>query len=226
ELECHPEERSDEGPAVQSSANASHVGQSSAAEPRHSLAHRGSGGSASDGNGSASGAAPYEPYLPFAHGFPTPSGKALLYNEDLTSVGLDPVVSFTPPAESRNGSANGYPLELLARKCDNFLNSTFSNLPAVQKMEEPARLELNSADAKSRGIAEGGRVRVFNARGEIFLTAHVDSAVQPGVVAARLNWAKLSPQLRNINVLTSDRLSDMGGGATFYSVLVEVERAK
>jgi hypothetical protein len=53
----------------------------------------------------------------------------------------------------------------------------------------------------------------------------VNGATQPGVVAARLNWAKLSPGLRNVNMLTSSRLSDMGGGGTFYSVLVEVERA-
>jgi hypothetical protein len=43
------------------------------------------------------------------------------------------------------------------------------------------------------------------------------------VVAARLDWAKLSPQGRNINVLTSDRLTDLGSAATFYSTLVEVE---
>jgi hypothetical protein len=44
------------------------------------------------------------------------------------------------------------------------------------------------------------------------------------VVAARLNWAKLSGQGCNINVLTSERLNDLGAGATFYSTLVEVER--
>ena len=67
-------------------------------------------------------------------------------------------------------------------------------------------------------------MRVFNGRGEIELTARVNGAVPPGVVAARLDWAKLSPDGRNINVLTSDRLTDIGAGATFYSTLVEVER--
>ena len=76
-----------------------------------------------------------------------------------------------------------------------------------------------------RGIADGDRVRVFNQRGEIFLRARVDGAVQRGVVGARLGWAKLSESGVNINVLTSARLADMGGGATFYSTLVEVERA-
>ena len=53
----------------------------------------------------------------------------------------------------------------------------------------------------------------------------MDGAVQAGVVGARLGWAKLSEGGMNINVLTSDTLTDLGGGATFYSTLVEVERS-
>ncbi|HVR23030.1 MAG TPA: molybdopterin-dependent oxidoreductase [Candidatus Polarisedimenticolia bacterium] len=165
------------------------------------------------------------PFLPFARGnFQTPSGKAELYSEAMKSLGLDPVAEFTPPSESRYGSDRAtFPLELLARKADNFLNSTFSNLPSIQQMEETHLLEMHSADARSRGIVDGAPVRVFNHRGEIFLKARVDGAVQPGVVSARLNWAKLSPGFRNINVLSSEKLSDLGNSATFYSVLVEVE---
>jgi anaerobic selenocysteine-containing dehydrogenase len=166
-----------------------------------------------------------EPFLPFAKGFPTPSGKAELYSEALAAQGLDPVVSFVPPTESRHHAARKFPLELLARKCDNYVNSSFANLPVVQKMEHPELLEIGADDAGSRGISDGDRVRVFNERGEILLTAAVDGKVPAGVVAARLNWAKLTPGGRNINVLTSDRLTDFGGSATFYSVLVEVERA-
>jgi anaerobic selenocysteine-containing dehydrogenase len=165
------------------------------------------------------------PFLPFARGnFQTPSGRAELYSEAMKSLGLDPVAEFTPPSESRYGSDKAtFPLELLARKADNFLNSTFSNLPSIQQMEDTDLLEMHSADARSRGIVDGAPVRVYNHRGEIFLKARVDGAVQPGVVSARLNWAKLSPGLRNINVLTSEKLSDLGNSATFYSVLVEVE---
>ncbi len=169
-----------------------------------------------------------KPFLPFAHGnFRTPSGKAELYSEAIKAQGLDPVVEFAPPAESRHGGQGAtFPLELLARKADNFLNSTFSNLPSIQEMEETNFLEMHSADAQRRGIADGETVRVYNHRGEIFLKAKVDGAVQPGVVSARLNWAKLGPGFRNINVLTSEKLSDLGNSATFYSVLVEVESAK
>ena len=167
-----------------------------------------------------------QPFLPFASGkFQTPSGKAELYSESVKSLGLDPVAEFTPPAESRLGAhANDFPLEMLARKADNFLNSTFSNLPSIEKMEELGLLEISSVDAKKRKIVDGDNVRVFNQRGEIVLSARVDGNVQPGVVSASLYWAKLSRDNRNINVLTSEKLTDLGNSATFYSVLVEVER--
>ena len=167
-------------------------------------------------------------FLPFAYGnFRTPSGKAELYNERLKRQGINPVAHFVPPSESRHGQhAKVFPLELLARKADNFLNSTFSNLPSVQQMEQPGLLEINAVDARARGIADGDMVRVFNRRGEILLKARVDGAVQSGVVSARLNWAKLTTGGRNVNVLTSEKLTDMGNSATFYSVLVEVELSK
>ncbi|MBV9339807.1 MAG: molybdopterin-dependent oxidoreductase [Acidobacteria bacterium] len=164
-------------------------------------------------------------FLPFEDGgFRTPSGKAELYSEKLRDLGLDPVASFVPPDESRHRpGTKQYPLEMLARKADNFLNSTFTNLPGMQALEETGTLEISSADAQTRGIRDGDPVRVFNSRGAIELKAKVDGRVQPGVVAARLNWAKLTPGKKNINVLTSEKLTDIGQSATFYSVLVEVE---
>jgi anaerobic selenocysteine-containing dehydrogenase len=181
-------------------------------------------------------------FLPFAHGgFQTPSGKAELYSEALAAKGLDPVAAFVAPVESRHavrvppcrsktGSDKGgapaelppaYPLELLARKNENFLNSTFCNLESLQAMEEPGLLEISAVDAAARGISEGEAVRVFNPRGEMVLRARISEAVQAGVVAARLNWAKLSGGV-NINALTSQRLTDLGRGPTFFSVMVEV----
>jgi molybdopterin guanine dinucleotide-containing S/N-oxide reductase-like protein len=173
------------------------------------------------------------PFLPFAQGnFPTPSGKAEFYSETLKGRGLDPVVAFTPPNESRNGSgskAAGFPLELLARKPDNHLNSSFANLPSVREMEPwIGDLEMHPSDAEARGVRNGDRIRAFNSRGEIVLQARVDGSriggsVPPGVVAARLDWARFNPAGGNINVLTSEKLTDMGNAATFYSVCVEVE---
>jgi anaerobic selenocysteine-containing dehydrogenase len=167
-------------------------------------------------------------FLPFANGgFRTASGKAELYSEAVKELGLDPVADFTPPTESRHGKKDDtLPLELLARKADNFLNSSFCNVPSVQEMEEPGLLEISAADAQARSITDGDQVRVYNRRGDIMLRARVDGKVQPGVVSARLNWAKMTSGFQSINALTSEKLADMGNSATFYSVLVEVELSK
>ena len=95
------------------------------------------------------------PFLPFAQGgFATASGKAELYSENLAAQGLDPVVSFVPPEESRlSEGAKKFPLELLSRKADNFLNSSFSNIPSIQKMEQPELLEISAADARPRAYS-------------------------------------------------------------------------
>lgn len=166
------------------------------------------------------------PFLPFAEGnFHTASRKAEFYSEAMKSQGLDPVVAFTPPKESRHGAqATTFPLELLARKPDNHLNTTFANLPGVRKLEPLlGMIEMHATDAEPRGIHDGDRVRAFNQRGEIALTARVNGSVPPGVVAARLDWARFGSGKRNINVLTSEKLTDMGNAATFYSVCIEVE---
>ena len=146
------------------------------------------------------------------------------------SLGVEPTLGAknAPKAghpESR-GEVTRFPLEFLSRKADNYMNSTFANLPGHQTMERRTAgvLEMHTTDAAARGIATGDALQVWNARGHIELVARVGDTVASGVVAARLDWAKLSPEGGNVNALTGQRLTDLGGGATFYSVLVEVAR--
>lgn len=169
-----------------------------------------------------------EPFMPFASGpFNTPSGKIELFSEALAAQGIDPLPGFVPPAESRHTKQSAYPLEFLPRKADNYMNSTFANLPGHQRMEAGHMnlLEMHADDAASRGINEGDAVEIFNDRGSLTMTAHVNGSVPRGVVASRLNWNKLSSGGHNSNLLTSQRLTDFGGGPTFYSTLVEVRKA-
>ncbi len=172
---------------------------------------------------------PRRPFQPFGEGpFPTPSGKIEFFSEKLAAEGVDPLPAFRPAAESRHTAEGGpYPLEFLPRKSDNYMNSTFINLPGHREMETAHNgvLEMHRDDAAQRGIAEGDAVEVFNDRGSLRLRAHVDGAVRPGVVAARVGWNKLSAGGHNVNLLTSQRLNDLGGGPVFYSVLVDVRRA-
>ena len=87
-------------------------------------------------------------------------------------------------------------------------------------------LEMHPLDATVRGVATGDSVSVWNGRGRITLTARLGETVPAGVVAARLDWQKLSQDGANVNALTSERLTDIGGGATFYSTLVEVAKVE
>jgi anaerobic selenocysteine-containing dehydrogenase len=168
------------------------------------------------------------PFLPFAEGpFLTPSGKIELYSETLAAAGIDPLPEFRPALESRHTATSQYPLEFLPRKADNYMNSTFANIPTHQNFESAHNgvLEMHIDDAGPRGIADGDPVDVFNDRGVLSLRAHVNGTVAPGVVAARLGWNKLSSTGHNVNLLTSQRLNDIGGGPVFYSVLVEVRKS-
>jgi anaerobic selenocysteine-containing dehydrogenase len=158
--------------------------------------------------------------LPFSNAewFLTPSGRGE----------LTPVPVFRAPMESRVHAAEGnYPLEFLPRKADNFMNSTFANLEGHRKMEARTAgvLEMHATDAAARAIVTGDAVKVFNARGSLALKAVVNAQVSVGVVAARLDWNKLSAGGGNVNALTSETLTDIGGGPTFYSTLVEVRKA-
>jgi anaerobic selenocysteine-containing dehydrogenase len=169
------------------------------------------------------------PFQPYVSGtLPTPTGKIEFYSEKLAAQGLDPLPGFMAGVESRFGDlAKRFPLEFLSRKADNYMNSTFANLDGHRKMESRTsqRLEIHPTDADARGIADGDAIRIWNDRGSLKLTAMFNASLPAGVVAGKLDWAKLSADRENVNALTSERLTDIGAGATFYSTLVEVEKA-
>ena len=161
-----------------------------------------------------------QPFLPFAEGgFATKSGKFEFGAQEL---------QFVPPVESRAGDAglrSRYPMELVSSKSHNSMNSTFGNRP--ETAAETDYVAIHTADAEARQIRTGDVVRLFNDRGSVTLRAEVDGVVGPGVLyAPSVRWPKLAPARGGggINTLTSDRLTDMGGGATFYSCLVQIEK--
>ena len=107
----------------------------------------------------------------------------------------------------------------------NFLNSTFVNVPSLQGIEKRPLLEIHPEDATARGIHEGSVVRVFNDRGSYRCHATVSERARPGVVnGLGIWWRKMGLDGTNVNQLTSQALTDLGRGPTFYDCLVEVER--
>ena len=170
-----------------------------------------------------------ERFAPFAQGgFATPSGKCEFYSETAKAMGVDPLPGFVAPRESLRsnpGLAAKYPLAAISPPNRHFLNSSFANMPfAIAEAKEPS-LDMHLADAAARGIRDGDSVRIFNDRGSFTARARVGDKAREGVVVAlSVWWKKLTADGRNANEVTSQALTDIGQGATFYDCLVEVER--
>ncbi|MGP1682648.1 MAG: molybdopterin dinucleotide binding domain-containing protein, partial [Giesbergeria sp.] len=129
-------------------------------------------------------------------------------------------------AQSAPQLAKKYPLAFISPPARNFLNSSFANLAFALKEAGEPYLDIHPTDAAARGIADGDQVRIYNQRGAFTVKARVSDRARPGVVAAlSVWWKKLSPDGRNANEVTSQAIADMGGAATYYDCLVEVERA-
>ena len=159
--------------------------------------------------------APGTPYVSYADGvFPTPSGKIEFYSEALADLGLDPLPTHTPLAESADGSPDlhaKYPLALLTPSTHHFLNTTFGNVPSLVHKEGTPFIELNRADAAARGITHGDLVRVFNDRGETYVTAIVGETTKPGVAVAPAIWWNKHHKVRTgLNAL--DQPAHIGHG--------------
>ena len=168
-------------------------------------------------------------FAPFAEGkFPTPSGKCEFFSETAQAMGLDPLPAYTPPRESALSApqlATKYPLAFISPPARNFLNSSFANLAFALKEAGEPYLDVHASDAAPRRIGEGDAVRIYNARGAFVAKARVSDRVRAGVVAApSVWWKKLSPDGRNANEVTSQAIADMGGAATYYDCLVQIER--
>ncbi|HWX24261.1 MAG TPA: molybdopterin dinucleotide binding domain-containing protein, partial [Vicinamibacteria bacterium] len=171
-----------------------------------------------------------DPFVPYDEGgFKTPSGRCELRADSLATQGLDPVAAYTPPRESLESAphlAKRFPLAFISPPAHHFLNSTFSAQPVFVRREGEPFLTIHPEDASPRSIRDGQMVRVFNDRGAFLAKAQVSDAARRGVVVGlSIWWAKMCPGGRNANAVTGQELTDMGSGATFYDVLVEVEPA-
>jgi anaerobic selenocysteine-containing dehydrogenase len=184
------------------------------------------------GEGSLSLAIPAGEEVPFADGvFPTPSGKVEFYSATAAAKGYDPVPGWELEVEARTGQdallSPDARMPLLCPAAHHFVSSTFGNQDRLITKEGAPTLRIHPSDAAARNIRSGQLVRVGNERGWCRLVAEVTCEVRPGVLATTtVWWPKFSPDQRNVNWTTSDRLADLGGGSTFYTNLVTVEPAE
>ncbi|HET8540960.1 MAG TPA: molybdopterin oxidoreductase family protein [Anaeromyxobacter sp.] len=119
--------------------------------------------------------------------------------------------------------AGGPPLRLVTAPALHTLNSTFMERPELRERNGGMTLQLSPADATARGLADGQVVVAWNERGEVPFRLRVTDRVPPGVaVAEGVWWIAHAPGDRNVNALTSQRLTDRGAGSTFYDNRIDV----
>jgi anaerobic selenocysteine-containing dehydrogenase len=167
------------------------------------------------------------PYLPFADGAPTPSGKVEFVSESLAREGRPALPTWTPLVEGPASEAlrRRYPLQCIVPPNRFFLNSSFSQSELLRRRQGGPAVLLNPRDAAAREIADGDRVVVESARGAVEFTARLTEDTRPGVaVVEGIWWGKHQRGGRGVNRLTDDRTADMGGGPALHSNLVEVTR--
>jgi anaerobic selenocysteine-containing dehydrogenase len=154
-------------------------------------------------------------------GFPTVNGKAQV---DAPGFG---VPDYVPPYEgAQSPMAARYPLAMISPPARNFLNTSFVNVQSLRSIEGEPLLEIHPDDAAPRGIVDATMVRVFNDRGDYRCRAAVSTRARPGVVnGLGVWWRKFGADGTNVNELTSQRLTDIGSGPTFYDCLVQVQAA-
>jgi anaerobic selenocysteine-containing dehydrogenase len=169
------------------------------------------------------------PHRPFARGtrLPTPSGRIEIDSARAAEHGLDRLPEYIPPYESEERDpelVRRFPLALISPPAHSFLNSTFVNVASLRRAAGKPTLEIHADDAAPRGITQGAQVSIFNDRGAFTAEAVVTDKVRPGVVSApSVWWPKLTGDGTNANHTTSQAVTDIGGGATFYDNQVEVQ---
>jgi len=145
--------------------------------------------------------------------FKTPSGKIEILNPKESY----PLPCYLPPYEG------DYPFRLMTGPSLYALNSSFREREDLRKKERAVFLQMNPADAEAKGMREGDPVIAFNQLGEVSFILLITPKIPHGVVVAEgVWWLNHCPGPRSVNALTSQRLTDQGGGSTFYDNTVDV----
>ena len=148
------------------------------------------------------------------HGrFRTPSGKMMIYNENMEE-------SMPRYVKCHGGT---YPLRLVAVPSAYTLNSVFMDREDLKSGRGPMALMLHPRDAAARKIADGSLVTAFNELAEVEFTAKITSLVAEGTAAAEGVYDRsFTKDGLLVNALHHERLSDIGAATTLNDNTVDV----
>ena len=155
--------------------------------------------------------------------FGTRSGKLEIYSEDLEASGINPMPDWYPDPEEQRDAAR-WPLRLLTAPGYFQAHTTFEGVRFLKERQGPVACILHPEDAAARALTAGDAVRLKNDRAEIRMTLQVSDEVQKGVVLVPGQRSDEDDISGTVNMLCSDRYTDMGEGATYQSTFLDVVR--
>ena len=119
-----------------------------------------------------------------------------------------------------------HPFRLATSPARSFLNSSFTETPSSKKKEGRPEVMIHPEDAAARGIADGDRVKLGNARGVVTLHARHFDGVRRGVLIAEAIWPNAAHEDgKGINTLTGADAAAPVGGAAFHDNRAWIRRA-
>lgn len=154
------------------------------------------------------------PFLPYADGSHYPDRK-IRFSPTPRQIDFE-----EQPCES-------YPYRLISPPGRFILNTSMGNLTSIRKMSgDQPQVVIHPQDAEQIGIVHHQMVRITSRYGSIVRQTIVSTDALAGtVIALGQWWPKLAPDGKGLNDLTSERLTDLGGGSTFGNPTVHCSPA-
>ncbi len=153
--------------------------------------------------------------------FATPSGKLEFYSETLAAQGLPALPDWAPDAHGESLERR-FPLRLLTAPGYFQSHTAFSGIAALRKKQGAPACVLHPEEAKKRGLEDGQTVELHNDVGVVRLALRVSDEAPPGVAFVPGQRPAAEGGGTTVNMLCSDRYSDMGDGATYQDTRLDV----
>ena len=157
--------------------------------------------------------------------FATPSGKLEFYSETLAAQGLPSMPDWVAdPLEAEEGTR--FPLRLLTAPGYFQAHTAWAGVAVLRHRAGEPECVLHPDDASARGLRDSQTVELYSRHGAVRLRLRVSDETAPGVVFVPGQRPAGRDGGGTVNMLCSDRYSDMGEGATYQSTRLDVRAAR
>lgn len=151
------------------------------------------------------------------------------FNIPLHALRLEPL----PIADSQkvkenpvNFHSEGVGFRLLTPSRKNTIKSSFGNITSLLAHEAEPTVYMHVQDMSSLHLKDGDEVLLSNTQGSARFIVQASERVSAGLLLSyAVRWNRDKDGV-NVNQLTSQELSDYGGGSTFYDAWVRVEACR